>query len=257
MTQLSLHRPFVLATDLDGTFLGGPEAARRRLYDFIRVHRERVRLMFVTGRDLPFITDLVERGEVPKPDTIIGDVGTTVVDGHTLKPHQEVHDWIEERWQSANERIKALLHDEPGLTLQPVSPPRRVSYFFEPNKLRPSTIRKVEDAGYDVLLSAATYFDVMPRGVSKGPTLKRVVKNLGIDADDVVVAGDTLNDLSLFQTRYAGVVVGGAEPALTSHTQHMPHVVHAKHLGAGGITQALCQMGFISESSPGAAPLVC
>jgi len=44
-------RQFVLATDLDGTFLGGSGEDRKRLYDWIEANRATVGLIFVTGRD--------------------------------------------------------------------------------------------------------------------------------------------------------------------------------------------------------------
>ena len=54
--------PLVLATDLDGTFLGGSETARRRLYSWIEANRDEVGLIFVTGRDPGFIRDLNAAG---------------------------------------------------------------------------------------------------------------------------------------------------------------------------------------------------
>jgi hypothetical protein len=58
-------RQFVLATDLDGTFLGGSDEDRRRLYDWIEANRETVGLIFVTGRDPEFIGELCPPGVCP------------------------------------------------------------------------------------------------------------------------------------------------------------------------------------------------
>src|SRR3546814_16524324 len=55
--------------------------------------------------------------------------------------------------------------------------------------------------------------------------------------DQVLVAGDTLNDLSLYDTGYKGVVVGAAEAALTRATSGRDHVYQAKSPGAGGILE--------------------
>lgn len=71
-------KTFVLATDLDGTFLGGTDAQRRALYDWIEDHRDTVGLIFVTGRDPEFIMDLCGSGTAPWPDYAVGDVGTTI-----------------------------------------------------------------------------------------------------------------------------------------------------------------------------------
>src|SRR3546814_11983047 len=57
--------------------------------------------------------------------------------------------------------------------------------------------------------------------------------------DQVLVAVDTLNDLSLYDTGYKGVVVGAAEAALTRATSGRAHVYQAKSPGAGGILEAI------------------
>src|SRR3546814_5863716 len=58
-------------------------------------------------------------------------------------------------------------------------------------------------------------------------------------SSDLLVAGDTLNDLSLYDTGYKGVVVGAAEAALTRATSGRDHVYQAKSPGAGGILEAI------------------
>ena len=67
----------VLATDLDGTFLGGTPQQKDDLYNYIEKNREWLGLVFVTGRDLDFIDEITQK-DVPRPDAVIGDVGTTV-----------------------------------------------------------------------------------------------------------------------------------------------------------------------------------
>ena len=67
-----------------------------------------------------------------------------------------------------------------------------------------------------MILSAGVYFDVMPKGIAKGPTLLRFIETLYLDPGNVLVAGDTLNDLSLFETGLDGVAVGNSEPDLVA-----------------------------------------
>jgi len=236
------HR-LVLATDLDGTFLGGSEAERDALYEYLKTWRDRVLLVFVTGRDLAFIRDLTADGRVPEPDFVIGDVGTTVVDGRTHEPLAAVQGPIERLWGDSTTRVKAMLEGEPGLTLQPVMGDRRVSYYYDPEALRPETIEKVQAAGFDVILSAGVYFDVMPKGIAKGPTLLRFIETLYLDPGNVLVAGDTLNDLSLFETGLDGVAVGNSEPDLVARIRDLENVQHSAHAGCAGIADAIRRFG--------------
>ena len=73
-------KELVLATDLDGTFLGGSETARARLYRWIEANRDEVGLIFVTGRDPRFIRELTNGTGVPRPEFVVGDVGTTIAE---------------------------------------------------------------------------------------------------------------------------------------------------------------------------------
>lgn len=226
----------VLATDLDGTFLGGAEDQRRALYDHLST-RPDVLLVFVTGRDIEFVADLIRNPRLPRPDYIIGDVGTSVYHGATLRPIAALEADIVARWRGANQRVIAMLDGEPGLRLQPTPFRHRVSYDCDPSALSPHVIDRVKAAGFDCLISADRYFDVLPAGIAKGPTLRRLVQVLGHDR--VLVAGDTLNDLSLFQTGFHGVVVGNSEPALLAATAGMPTVYHSALPGAAGILDGL------------------
>jgi HAD superfamily hydrolase (TIGR01484 family) len=243
------HAPsLVLATDLDGTFLGGDDAQRRALYDDLIRRADDVALIFVTGRDLDFIAELVAQPGMPQPDLIIGDVGTTVVTGRDHTPVVDVQAWVDAQWGAANDRVRALLDGEPGLELQPVMGARRVSYYYDPATLQPSTLVKVRDAGFDVITSADTFLDVLPRGVAKGPTLTRLVDTLDLPRDAVLVAGDTLNDLSLFQTDFRGVAVGNSEPLLVDAIADLPAVHHSALPGCAGIADAIDRFGYFAAS---------
>ncbi|MDY7004229.1 MAG: HAD family hydrolase [Cyanobacteriota bacterium] len=119
--------PLVLATDLDGTFLGGSDEQRAEFYEYLQKHRDRLLLVFVTGRDVEFVQSLCEDSKFPNPDYIIGDVGTTIVHGKTLEPLESIQRWVEKIWGNASDRIKEMMLNEPGIELQECSGPRRVS----------------------------------------------------------------------------------------------------------------------------------
>jgi HAD superfamily hydrolase (TIGR01484 family) len=240
---------FLLATDLDGTFLGGTDAQRRALYTRL-AQRPDLLLVYVTGRDIDFVAALNEAPGMPRPRYVIGDVGTSVYDGETLEPVAELEAEIAERWRSANARVMSLLEGEPGLTLQPTCFRHRVSYDCDPTRLSPLAIAKVEEAGFDCLLSADRFLDVLPAGVAKGPTLERLVEMLRFDRDRVLVAGDTLNDLSLFQTGFKGVAVGNSEARLLEALAGYESVYRSPLPGAAGISDALHHYGFEGAAIP-------
>lgn len=232
---------FVLATDLDGTFLGGSEADRAALYRAIEARRDRMGLIFVTGRDPRFIETLCTAGFVPSPDYVVGDVGTTIaaMQDRRVTPMADLERPIAEAWGDRGADVRAALSAARGLTLQPTEFRYRVSYDYDPLFYDGMGERIVAEMGLDALISADTYFDVLPKGISKGPSLLRLVDHLGVDPDCVLAAGDTLNDLSMLECGLPAVVVGGSEPALIERVRSLPQVHKARAIGAAGIAEAI------------------
>jgi len=227
----------LLATDLDGTFLGGKTIDKFKLYRLIQEVSD-IRLAFVTGRGMESVLPLLDDSIIPNPDFVICDVGATVLNGRTLEPIQPLQSQIEKKWPG-NLTIRKKLRKIKGLEFQKVPQQRRCSFYFDKDTDIAQIRELVSEYGCDVLQSADRYLDVLPGGVNKGSTLRQLVKMMDIGEQQVLVAGDTLNDLSLYETGYKGVVVGAAEPALVAATQDIATVYRAERAGAGGILEAM------------------
>jgi len=255
-------RKLVLATDLDGTLLAGPQEARRRVRELFGGGLEGATLVFVTGRGLESVMPLLADPTIPTPDYIIADVGATIVHGN-LRPVEPLHHEIAARWPGSQTVLKALA-GFPQLERQSVPQERRCSFIAPEGAVTPALRSAVAALGCELLFSAGRYLDVLPRGVGKGPALRRLIDAAGFDPAHVVVAGDTLNDLSLFETGLRGVVVGGAEPALVARVRRMPSVFIAENAGCGGILDGLAHHGLRAHHAgtadvahlPGKAELV-
>jgi len=241
--------PLLLATDLDGTFLGGHAEDRAQLYRVVN-RRPDVRLAFVTGRGLEAVLPLLGDPTVPLPEIIVCDVGATVVDGRTLRPIEPLQATIDARWPG-EQKVASALSGIAGLVRQDVPQERRCSYYCDPQtllSLRPLLDAIAADLGCEVLYSADRYLDFLPPGTNKGSTLSALVDHLGIGRGQVLVAGDTLNDLSMYQHGFRGVCVGESEPQLLAATTGLDHVLHADSPGCGGILQALEHFDLVSPA---------
>jgi glucosylglycerol-phosphate synthase len=232
---------FVLATDLDGTLLAGGVDARRRVRELFSAAQPGARLVFVTGRGLESILPLLSDPTIPAPDYIIADVGATIVHGD-LRPVDDLQHEVAARWPGSQAVLKALA-GFPGLQRQSVPQERRCSFLVSEGDITPALRAAVDALGCDLLLSAGCYLDVLPRGVSKGAAVLRLAQAVGIDPATIVVAGDTLNDLSMFETGLRGIVVGGAEPQLAERVRKRPLVHIAAGEGCDGILEGLEQHG--------------
>lgn len=265
---------FVLASDLDGTLADGSTAARVELLGRLR-SLQGARLVYVTGRAPASARDLMERARLPAPDVLIADVGTTVLRGDGFEPVATIEAELARDWPGAD-TVRARLAALPGLTEQDVDAPRRVSYWidqvrlqrgehedafaarapddpsFQSGAARAAAAVGAEAAGrlapltVDVLVSANVFLDVLPRGVNKGSTLLRVLAWLGAEPATCVVAGDSLNDLALFETGLRGIVVGNCEPALAERVAGSGHVYRARGKGAAGVLEGLRHHGWFS-----------
>lgn len=227
----------LLATDLDGTFLGGRQADRLALYRLLRA-RSDLRLVFVTGRGIETSLPLLSDPLIPNPEIIIGDVGATVVRGDTLQHLQPLQSRIDSKWPGERVILERLSGLE-GLERQPVPQERRCSFYTDNPELLEEAQVRLADLEVDLLYSAGRYFDVLPSGVNKGSTLAALLEHIGVESDEVLVAGDTLNDLALYTEGFRGVVVGNAEAGLREATAELPGVLQAERVGAGGILDAL------------------
>jgi hypothetical protein len=88
----------------------------------------------------------------------------TIVDGSSFVEVAHLQDPIIKKWDGANDRLKKLLNSDSGIQLQPIDPPYRVAYYYDPEILAHSTLQKICDAGYDIILSCDMYLDIAPRG---------------------------------------------------------------------------------------------
>lgn len=230
----------ILATDLDGTFLGGELDQRMELYRLIKGAKG-FTLVFVTGRGLETVIPLLNDPLIPTPDYIIADVGATIVNGHTLDKIEPIQSEIERNWTEVYD-LRQQLAAIDGIEVQEVPQQRRSSFFYSKGVDLNKVLDIAEKKNLDVITSVDKYLDLLPKGVNKGSTLRKLVDMLGAASENVLVAGDTLNDLAMFQIGCKGVAVGASEPALLKATQENHDVYHAKRTGAGGILEAMEQL---------------
>lgn len=227
----------LLATDLDGTFLGGKSIHKQQLYRMVRENPD-ARLVFVTGRGLESVIPLLNDPIIPNPDYIICDVGATIVDGHTLEPVALLQSDIEKIWPGRL-KITESLKDISGLVYQEVPQQRRCSFFAADESVVQAVAGSVEALDCEVLYSAGKFLDVLPAGINKGSSLTKLVEYLCVDETEVLVAGDTLNDLAMYKCGFKGVVVGNSEDKLITATIGIGQIYYATAEGAGGILEAI------------------
>ena len=110
-----------------------------------------------------------------------------------------------------------------------------------------AVLSKIDRLGLDVQRSDNRFLDILPRGVSKGPSLLRLLEYLCVPHRSTLVAGDTLNDLSMLSLGIPAVAVGGSEAELIRQLSGEPYVYCADGAGVNGIVEAIYHHQFLTD----------
>lgn len=242
----------LLATDLDGTFIGD-DAAMNDLWRDLEAAG--ILVAFSTGRHLASIQDFyAEKGVTRRAEACVCMVGTEIwhrTDGE----YRRDDGWAEhisEGWNK--EQVEHILRSIPEATMQPEEwqSAFKSSYFLEENaeaRLEEIHHRLEQEAlRAKVVYSAGRFLDLLPYLSGKGEAVAYLAESLEIPPTGVITAGDTGNDLDMMrpELEFRGVVVGNATSELRSYDP--PNVYHAGRSHAAGIREGLVHYGWLEES---------
>jgi sucrose phosphatase-like protein len=239
----------LLASDMDGTFIGDDEAMFKL---WTRLVEEDIRLVFSTGRHLKSIQDFYrEKNADRRSDACVCMVGTDIYfrENGEYVLDEEWHREISDAWDK--QAVEEILHSIPEATMQDQQwqSPFKSSYFLEENAdARLKEIHeRLEQAGLKakVVYSADKFLDLLPIRSGKGGAIRYLAKRCGVSQENVITAGDTGNDLDMMRTElgFRGIAVGNAAPELKAF--RAPHVYHAEGQFSAGILEGLQKFGWL------------
>jgi len=220
----------LICTDLDRTLLPNgkqPESPGARAAFTRLVSLPEVTLAYVSGRHRELVQNAIRDYELPLPDWVIGDVGTTIYQVragvwlHWSEWEQNVSkDW---RGLTASD-LRPLFSDLQSLRLQEESKQNRykLSYYLPlPTDIlalkkemsrRLNLARMAASLIYSVDKSSSTaLLDVLPALATKLHAVEFLMQKQGFDYTNTVFAGDSGNDLPVLTSALPSVLVANAD----------------------------------------------
>jgi HAD superfamily hydrolase (TIGR01484 family) len=220
----------LICTDLDRTLLPNgrqPESPGARACFTRLVSRPEVTLAYVSGRHRELVEEAIREYDLPLPDWVIGDVGTTIYQvrsGDWLHWHEwEQH--IAGDWRGLNAiDLRPLFTDLPSLRLQEESKQNRykLSYYLpiqsdidalqREMSRRLNALKVATSLIYSVDEAASTgLLDVLPACATKLHAVQFLMQHRGFNYANTVFAGDSGNDLPVLASAIQSVLVANAD----------------------------------------------
>lgn len=258
------------------------DAGSFRLRDQLNALRKADRAFVVHNTGIPLhrvfdrmtgMTPEYPRAVIASADAVISDVGTEI----TLPPFTKVNGVVQgtplSEWQDRLKQIcppelmddvKAFIGGLPSTVLkqEAVVSPFKVTAIVENPDSHSEVIQDVSQqiaeryAGVlQVTFWSRNGFDITPTASGKGPALSFLHQMWGVKAENVIVGGDSMNDLSMFAENHSfkGIIPGNAMQELVQELSRMNrrnmYLAPQDKAGPYGILQGLEYFDVIPKSS--------
>jgi sucrose-6-phosphatase len=222
----------LLCTDLDRTLLPNgpqPESLQARNEFAALAADSRLVLAYVTGRDRQLVQQALTEYQLPQPDFVIGDVGTTIyrieADGN-WRADQAWEARIGADWSGrTNRELRHLLAGVPDLRLQEESKQNRhkLSYYLALDTDRKAVVKNVTERLQTAAVRARVVWsideqaaigllDILPASASKYHAVAMLQQLLGCTDSNTVFSGDSGNDMEVLTSSIPAVLVANSDP---------------------------------------------
>ncbi len=250
-----MKQAWYLFTDMDRTIIPNgvePESINARPLLRKWCAHDDTFLIYVSGRNKEQVQDAIQQFDLPKPDYVIGDVGTSIFhvtnNNWTLdsKWQKKINDsWMRENlatysMQFANRANWKLQEQEKQSNY-------KISYYVPLEQVVDDLVKQFRSEINQTALKCNIVFsiddnahmgllDILPFGVDKLQAIQFLRQDMHVAAEHCFFAGDSGNDLSVLSSDLQGILVANASNVIRREA-----IVQAKQNGFE--SQLFCAKG--------------
>jgi sucrose-phosphate synthase len=230
-----------LISDIDNTLIGDQDALNT-LMQWRAVNKKNLAFGVATGRTLESTLEILKKHNVRLPDVLITSVGSEIHYGKNLTPDVGWASHIRHRWR--REDIAEAMKAFSNIRLQSAENQRefKLSYLATPDQMPP--IKELQHylsqhkLYAQLIYSHEEFLDILPARASKGQAVRYLSYKWGLPIDQIIVSGDSGNDIEMLRGDTKAIVVGNYSPEL-GYLRHQEHIYFANAHFAAGIAEGI------------------
>ncbi|BAQ64825.1 HAD-IIB family hydrolase [Geminocystis sp. NIES-3709] len=219
----------LICTDLDRTLIPNgsvPESPQARSLFAEFVSQPHITLTYVTGRDKKLVQNAIEEYQLPLPNFVIADVGSTI---YHIENSQwlRIEDWdnnIAIDWQGKNSSdLIPLFEDIKQCQLQEKEKQglHKLSYYMSLDEDKEIILTKIKSRLENESLKSNLIWsideeektgllDILPQSANKYYSIEYLMKSQNFTLENTIFSGDSGNDLDVLISPIKSILVGNA-----------------------------------------------
>ncbi|TYC51968.1 HAD-IIB family hydrolase [Rhodobacterales bacterium] len=237
---------WLLVSDIDDTLTGNREDLAR-LWQRLNTQGPNVKLALNSSRPAESVDKtLAEYFPADfQPDAIITGLGTEIrLGGYWMESwRRQFADWPDEAIRKRVTGLGFQAHDDIFQT------GGKASFAVPGQENAERVLEALRRDGFDFkfIFSGESDLDILAPAAGKDAAMRHLAGHLKIPRERTVAAGDSGNDLALFQAAGRAIAVGNARPELLN-TMPSDTSYHARANHAAGVLEGLIEYGLLPEA---------
>lgn len=238
-----------------------------------RIAAQQLEVVFVTGRHLESVIEVIQHKDLPQPQWILCDVGTSIFHQDSAgydQPYRPLQSYVNHLDQIVGtfsvSQLLTEIKPHSGLRLQePEKQGRHKLSFYCKARTIDEQVQRIEHrlqtmgAPYRVVSSIDPFngdglIDLLPLGTDKASALLWWAAFRDHNADEIVFAGDSGNDFAALTAGFRAIVVGNADRQLAAQVAaehrrlgHPERAYLASGHATAGVLEGCRHFGLVSE----------